>query len=58
MVALGDADALVTGLTRNFSVALDNVRRAIDDAAGPSPDRRFHGAGARPHGVHRRYVDP
>ncbi|MGL6182472.1 MAG: NADP-dependent malic enzyme, partial [Aestuariivirga sp.] len=30
MVALGDADALVTGLTRNFSVALDNVRRAID----------------------------
>ena len=30
MVALGDADGLVTGLTRNFSVALDNVRRAID----------------------------
>lgn len=30
MVALGDADALVTGLTRNFSVALDSVRRAID----------------------------
>jgi malate dehydrogenase (oxaloacetate-decarboxylating)(NADP+) len=29
MVALGDADAMVTGLTRNFSVALDNVRRAI-----------------------------
>ena len=34
MVALGDADALVTGLTRNFSVALDNVRRAIDVKPG------------------------
>ena len=33
MVALGDADAVVTGLTRNFSVALDNVRRAIDQRA-------------------------
>ena len=34
MVAMGDADALVTGLTRNFSVALDNVRRAIDHRPG------------------------
>ncbi len=34
MVALGDADALVTGLTRNFSVALDSVRRAIDIRTG------------------------
>ena len=34
MVAMGDADALVTGLTRNFSVALDNVRRAIDNRPG------------------------
>ena len=34
MVALGDADAMVTGLTRNFSVALDNVRRAIDVSPG------------------------
>ncbi len=37
MVALGDADALVTGLTRNFSVALDNVRRAIDNRPGHRP---------------------
>jgi malate dehydrogenase (oxaloacetate-decarboxylating)(NADP+) len=37
LVALGDADALVTGLTRNFSVALDNVRRAIDNRAGHRP---------------------
>jgi malate dehydrogenase (oxaloacetate-decarboxylating)(NADP+) len=34
MVALGDADGVVTGLTRNFSVALDNVRRAIDARPG------------------------
>src|SRR6202046_5151634 len=27
MVALGDADAMVTGVTRNFSVALEDVRR-------------------------------
>ncbi|MFT3988678.1 NADP-dependent malic enzyme [Aestuariivirga sp.] len=37
MVALGDADAVVTGLTRNFSVALDNVRRAIDHRPGHRP---------------------
>jgi malate dehydrogenase (oxaloacetate-decarboxylating)(NADP+) len=34
MVANGDADAMVTGLTRNFSVALDNVRRAVDELPG------------------------
>ena len=34
MVSSGDADAVVTGLTRNFSVALDNVRRAIDHQPG------------------------
>jgi malate dehydrogenase (oxaloacetate-decarboxylating)(NADP+) len=34
MVALGDADAMVTGVTRNFSVALDDVRRCIDIKPG------------------------
>ncbi len=37
MVALDDADALVTGLTRNFSAALDNVRQAIDNRPGHRP---------------------
>ncbi len=37
MVSQGDADAMVTGLTRNFSVALDNVRRAIDNRPGHRP---------------------
>jgi len=34
MVALDDADAMVTGVTRNFSVALDDVRRVIDHKPG------------------------
>src|SRR5271166_1085930 len=34
MVALGDADAMVTGVTRNFSVALQDVRRCIDAKPG------------------------
>ncbi|ACL61842.1 NADP-dependent malic enzyme [Methylobacterium nodulans] len=34
MVALGDADAMVTGATRNYSVALDDVRHVIDHKPG------------------------
>jgi malate dehydrogenase (oxaloacetate-decarboxylating)(NADP+) len=34
MVATGDADALVTGLTRNYSVALEDVTRVIDRKPG------------------------
>jgi malate dehydrogenase (oxaloacetate-decarboxylating)(NADP+) len=34
MVALGDADAMVTGVTRNFSVALEDVRHCIDAKPG------------------------
>ncbi len=33
MVACGEADAMVTGLTRSFGVAYDDVRRAIDPKA-------------------------
>ena len=39
MVALGDADAMVTGVTRNFSVALEDARRVID----PKPGHRVIG---------------
>ncbi|HMF26386.1 MAG TPA: NADP-dependent malic enzyme [Pseudolabrys sp.] len=39
MVALGDADAMVTGVTRNFSVALDDIRHVID----PKPGHRVIG---------------
>jgi len=34
MVAQGDADAMVTGVTRNFSLALEDVRRVIDQKPG------------------------
>ena len=39
MVELGDADAVVTGVTRNFSVALEEVRRVIE----PKPGHRVIG---------------
>jgi malate dehydrogenase (oxaloacetate-decarboxylating)(NADP+) len=34
MLALGDADGLVTGVTRNYSSALEDVRRVIDAKPG------------------------
>ena len=34
MVAQGDADAMVTGVTRNFSIALEEIRRVVDDKPG------------------------
>jgi malate dehydrogenase (oxaloacetate-decarboxylating)(NADP+) len=34
MVALGDADGVVTGVTRNYSIALEDVRRVIDEKPG------------------------
>lgn len=34
MVALGDADAMVTGATRSFSVAFDDVTKVIDPRPG------------------------
>jgi len=40
MIARGDADAMVTGVTRNFSLALSEVRRVIDTR----PGRRLIGA--------------
>jgi len=39
MVALGDADAMVTGLSRSYSVSLEGVMTAID----PAPDRLVFG---------------
>ncbi|QDZ03405.1 NADP-dependent malic enzyme [Nitratireductor mangrovi] len=34
MVALGDADAMVSGVTRNYSTVLDDIRRVIDAKPG------------------------
>lgn len=34
MVALGDADAMITGVTRNYSAALSDIRKVIDVKPG------------------------
>ena len=34
MVALGDADGVVTGVTRNYSTALEDIRRVVDEKPG------------------------
>ena len=34
MVACGDADGMVTGVTRNYATALDDVRRVVDPIRG------------------------
>ncbi|MGC6472685.1 MAG: NADP-dependent malic enzyme [Parvibaculales bacterium] len=39
MLQMGDADAMITGVTRNYSVALEQVATVID----PLPDRRMIG---------------
>jgi malate dehydrogenase (oxaloacetate-decarboxylating)(NADP+) len=39
MVVCGQADAMVTGLTRSFGVAFEDIRRAID----PKPGHRVFG---------------
>jgi malate dehydrogenase (oxaloacetate-decarboxylating)(NADP+) len=39
MVALGDADALVTGVTRSYSSVMEDIRRCID----PKPGHRVIG---------------
>jgi malate dehydrogenase (oxaloacetate-decarboxylating)(NADP+) len=37
MVAAGDADAMVTGVTRHYSVALNDVRQVLDPRPGELP---------------------
>ena len=39
MVSLGDADAMVTGVTRNYSLALEDIRKVID----PPENKRMVG---------------
>jgi malate dehydrogenase (oxaloacetate-decarboxylating)(NADP+) len=55
MVTLGEADGMVTGVTRSFDQALEEVLRVVD----PGPRRPDHGhvggAGQGPHDLHRRH---
>ena len=57
MLVHGDIDAMVTGLSRSYSVSHDNIRLAIDPMPGAESIRFFDGDVGRPHGVHRRYHD-
>ena len=58
MLATGHADAMITGLTRNYHDCLDDVCRVID----PKPSSRVFGmtmmVAARPHRVLRRHDGP
>ena len=37
LLAAGDADAMVTGITRNYTVALNDVRQVLDTKPGQVP---------------------
>ena len=58
MVALGDADAVVTGVTRNYSTVLEDVRRLIDARPGHRVIGASRGAVPRPHRDRGRYRRP
>ena len=58
MVATGDADAMITGLTRSAAVSLQDIglrHRARAGRARVRPDA--DGRHARPHDLHRRHDD-
>ena len=54
-VARGYADGMVTGVTRAYDQALEEVLRVIDPAPGRAADRHVDRALQGPHAVHRRH---
>ena len=57
MVALGDADGLVTGITRRFPECYGDVKRVIEVEAGKVAMGYFFDRRAPRHGVPGRYRD-
>ena len=57
MVAMGDADGMVTGITRRFPECYADVKRVIDIAARQGADRLLDRRGAPRHGVPGRHLD-
>ena len=53
MLAAGDADAMVTGVTRNYSAALNDVRMVLDAPQRPAAHRRDRDLHQGPRGVRR-----
>ena len=55
MLEAGDADAMVTGVTRNYSNVLGDVRLVLDSPKGPAPHRHAGGLRQGPRRVGGRY---
>ena len=55
MLALGEADAMITGTTRPFSQSLRQVRTVIDDEPGATPFGINVDRQPQPHGADRRH---
>ena len=55
MLALGEADAMITGTTRPFSQSLSQVRTVIDDEPGRDAVRDQRHRRPQPHGADRRH---
>ena len=55
MLALGEADAMITGTTRPFSQSLRQVRTVIEDEPEATPFGINVDRQPQPHGPHRRY---
>ena len=56
MVARGHADGMVTGVTRNFDVALEEVQRVIGPRAGRAAAGPVGGAGQGAHHLRGRHL--
>ena len=53
MIAMGHADGIVTGVTRNWYTAYEDVRCVLDAKPGQRPDRRIAAALQGAHGADR-----
>ena len=56
MLAAGDADAMVTGVTRNYAAALTDVRTVLDASHGSAPDRHAGDLRQGPHCAGGRHL--
>ena len=55
LLALGEADAMITGVTRTYAQTMREVRRVLDPQAGRDAVRHPRAGRPEPHRVHRRH---